>query len=660
MTRQVASASRRRRSPGLLLQIAVALAAVGVVPVLLAALQLTAVNRQALLDQLLRTHAMAARSAAEQADEFLAVRRGLAATLASDPRLAAPAAPETQALLRDSLAAWTAAGVAGLAIHDRQGRLVVRVQTHAEAEAMTAVLDPAPDPYPLVDRRAGRTWVIVPAPLAGGASLALAAEVGRLATALAPDELGDQARLLLLDRSGAVLLGNAAAAAALPTPLLEAALSAHLSGAGRFATAAGPEVVGAWAAADEGRWILVSTQPAAVAEATARRMARRSAFALALALALAALLSLAAWRGLVRPLRALLAAQRQVAGLLRAPAASSETAALGAALAALESHARDRAALDQVFLGRYQVLAILGSGGMGTVFRGWDPRLQRPVALKTIHIGRPPGDGARVREPERILAEAVRAAQVSHPNVVAVHDAEESGEVAYVAMEYVDGVGLDRYLDERGALEWQEVAPLAREIVAGLAAAHARGLVHRDVKPGNVLLGHDGGIKLADFGLATYVHLRMDAPGKVFGTPGFLAPEVLRGEAYDARADLYALGVLLFRCLLGRYPFRGTDFRAVVRSTMHDPTPTADDLVDRMPRALAEVVAGLLDKDPARRPGPAGVLYEALDRFCRAHTLSWRLDFSRSRGDLDAREVFEPAALPSVSLDAGADSAGPP
>ncbi len=205
------------------------------------------------------------------------------------------------------------------------------------------------------------------------------------------------------------------------------------------------------------------------------------------------------------------------------------------------------------------MLSLIGSGGMGSVFKGWDPRLQRSVALKTIRIA-----AADVPEgaASKLLAEAVAVAQITHPNVVAVFDAEESSGAAFVAMEFVDGIGLDRYLDRRAQLDWREVVPLGAAISRGLAAAHAHDLVHRDIKPGNVLLGHDGAIKIADFGLATFLSLLHDAPGKVFGTPGFLAPEALRGQPIDERTDLYAMGVVLFRALAGRYPVHGTSFRS--------------------------------------------------------------------------------------------------
>src|SRR5690606_28545436 len=166
-----------------------------------------------------------------------------------------------------------------------------------------------------------------------------------------------------------------------------------------------------------GPGFVVSARPAPLAEAAARRMTRRSALALTLSLLLTALLSWLAWRRLVRPLRTLLAAQRQVAGLTRTEAPGSETRQLEAALGTLEQRTRDREALEGIFLGRYQVIEILGSGGMGTVFRGWDPRLQRPVALKTMHPEGSARDPAGTAS-SRILAEAVRVAQIRHPNVV--------------------------------------------------------------------------------------------------------------------------------------------------------------------------------------------------------------------------------------------------
>jgi serine/threonine-protein kinase len=350
---------------------------------------------------------------------------------------------------------------------------------------------------------------------------------------------------------------------------------------------------------------------------------------------------------LVRPIRALLAGQRQLAGLTAKPSSGSEIEELAGAMAALERHARDREALDQVFLGRYQVLEILGSGGMGTVFRGWDPRLQRPVALKTIHLE--PGSGTTVGA-AGLLAEAVAGAQIAHPNVVAIYDAQEVGELAFVAMEYVHGIGLDRYLENRGKLSWREAAPLAVGLARGLAAAHERKLAHRDVKPGNVLLGHDGAIKLADFGLAQFVGSRLQRAGRVFGTPGFLAPEALMGLPYDERCDLFALGVILFRAVTGRYPFPGASFREIVVATVRSPTPEPSELGAEIDPEFAQIVCALLVKEPGDRLGPASSLADRLDRLVSLHRLFWRLDFAHGGRALSAAEIFRSANLPTVAL----------
>ncbi len=662
----------RRLRLGLLAQIGLALALVGTVPLAIAAVQLADVNREALVEQLLRTHTVSARTAADAIDGFLAARRSLAGALRLSPELAAdPTSEGGQARLRDSLASWSAAGVVAAALYDSSDRLIVKVQQKgygALADELLGSVEASPSGLRTVDLhpwiriqvalgpemaeanppRADSPSPAAPRPSAGSGTLRLAVDAAPLLRSLAPDELGDQAQLLLLDRGGKTLLGPVEAVAALPSALLESALSARLSGSGRFRDRAGHEIVGAWSAADSGRWIVVSTQPAAIAEAAALRMRQRTVLVVALALALAAAISIFAYRALVRPLRALLAAQRRVAGLSGEPARGSEVAQLKTTMEALERNARDRSALDEVFLGRYQVVEILGSGGMGTVFRGWDPRLQRAVALKTIHLERRETDAKEKQAASRLVTEAVAAAQIVHPNVVAIYDTEEIGAMAYVAMEYVHGTGLDRYLEERGKLSWREVLPLGRAICEGLAAAHAHDLVHRDIKPGNILLGQDGSIKIADFGLALFLSQRGEPGETVVGTPGFLAPEALRGRPVTAWSDLFAVGVLLCRSLTGHYPFAGRNLRAIVASTLNDPTPPLDSFDERIPRPLVDLVRALLEKSPERRLGPASEVATRLAELCRRHGLSWRLDFTRSARSVEADEIFRSVSLPVV------------
>jgi len=637
----------RPRRPGLLAQIALALGLVGVVPVALAVWQLTGVNREAMYDQVERTHTVAASTAADALDAYLAGKRALGATLAADPRLLSdPSGTPAQELLRDSLAAWSAGGVAGLVLLDPAGSIALRVRTRDRAALVDAMVEPPPSEGPRLAAVEGRTWAAIPVGLAGGAgTLVLIADAEPVAVALNPDELGAQARLLLLDADRNAVWGAPHGAAALGQEL-SAALNGRLAGAGRFTEPGGARIIAAWAGADRGRWIVLSMQPGTIAEATARTMVKRSVVAVAASGLLVVALSLLAWKGLVRPLRALLAAQRAAGGIgEREATAGSETDQLRDALAELERRASERTALDEIFLGRYQVVALVGSGGMGSVYRGWDPRLQRTVALKTIQLATEAADGEGAR---KLLEEAVAVAQITHPHVVAVYDAEERGGAAFVAMELVDGVGLDKYLEKRGRLDWREVVPLGAALADGLAAAHARELVHRDIKPGNVLLGHDGAIKIADFGLATFLHRLHHEPGKVFGTPGFLAPEALQGRPIDERCDLYAVGVLLYRAAVGRYPVRGTSFKQIVASTVRDPAPRPEELAD-LPREVSEVICGLLEKDPDRRLGPAGEIARRLQAIVHDHQLSWRLDYSE--GGATPSGALS-AAIPTMHLDA--------
>ncbi|MEO8276884.1 MAG: serine/threonine protein kinase [Thermoanaerobaculia bacterium] len=635
---------------GLLVLIGIALALVGTVPLVLAALQLATVNRDALFEQLLRTHTVAARTSADAIDAFLDARRSLASTLLLSPELAAdPKSTASQARLRDSLASWSATGVVAAELVDGNGQLIVKVQQKefgALADDLLGGATGAPARIRMIDRR---PWIRLELPLPGDAgTLRLAVDGQPLVHSLSPDELGEQAHLLLVERGGKPLLGSAGELAALPAGLRDQALSARLSGSGRFREVTGREIVGAWAAADSGRWIVLSTQPAAIAEAASNRMRQRSTLAVLLALLLALVISLLAYRALVRPLRALLTAQRRMAGLTGELARGSEVRQLKSAMVALERNASDRTALDEVFLGRYQVVEILGSGGMGTVFRGWDPRLQRAVALKTIHLSRREPGEKQKRANSSLVAEAIAAAQIAHPNVVAIYDAEEVGDMAYVAMEFVSGTGLDRYLEEREKLSWREVVPLGEAIAEGLAAAHARDLVHRDIKPGNILLGQDGSIKIADFGLALFLSQRGEPGETVVGTPGFLAPEALRGRPVTGWSDLFALGVLLCRALTGHYPFQGRSLRDMVYSTLNDPTPAVDSFDPRIPRPLIDLVRSLLEKSPERRFGPATAVAAQLSEMSRQHGLAWRLDFTRSARAVDAEEIFHSVALPVI------------
>lgn len=280
----------------------------------------------------------------------------------------------------------------------------------------------------------------------------------------------------------------------------------------------------------------------------------------------------------------------------------------------LERSLKEGKVVGPLFLGRYQALEIVGEGGSGFVFRGWDPWLKRPVALKTLRFEprEKGGTGGTVAD---LLREAVTVARFSHPNIVTVYDAASDAQVAFIAMEYVDGPSLAHYLQQFGKLTEEQALPVGLAVARGLAAAHAHQIVHHDVKPGNILLGTDGSIKVSDFGVARLMTTLGEVEPQIFGTPGYMPPEILLGLASSPAGDLFGLGVLLYQCLTGEMPFAGDQVRQVLKKTLATYTPSPRDLEPQIALELDELVRELLRKDPADRPGSAAEVVSRLEEM---------------------------------------------
>jgi eukaryotic-like serine/threonine-protein kinase len=281
--------------------------------------------------------------------------------------------------------------------------------------------------------------------------------------------------------------------------------------------------------------------------------------------------------------------------------------------------------------GRYEVVQRIARGGMATVYLAVDRRLDRDVALKVMHPhlaeGRAGADFVA-----RFRREARAAARLTHPGLVGVYDQGVDGDTSYLTMEYVDGVNLRRHLSERGSLPVGEALAVAEQVLDALGAAHRAGLVHRDVKPENVLMATDGRIKVADFGLARAVtEVTSTTTGTVFGTVAYLSPElVVRGES-DARTDVYATGVLLYEMLTGAQPFTGeTPIQIAFQHVNNDvPAPSDADDASWLPVEVDELVAALAAREPEDRPADAGAALALLRRTRSAlddATLARRVD----------------------------------
>lgn len=637
-----------RRGPSLLVKVMLALAAAGLVPLGVIP-WLWRLNVEALREQVLRTHALAARGTAERTASFLAGLGGAAEAIARNPVVATdPTGPAAQGLLAGLLQARDE--VAALTLDDASGRELLRVQGRNEASAAAELLALPDTRAVIARRRPDGLWLRFVLPLGGsGAHLRLVARGDALDALSTPEELGLEARVALFDEDGHAIAGLDASAEAFPAAMLAAGRSGHLSGAGRYPGPTGEAgaVLGACAPVPGSAWFVLSRQPARVAEVTAERMQRRSLVALGAALGLVLLLSAAAQRSVIRPLRDVIAAQRRLvlgAGRLRS---QDEIAQLRESFTLLEGQARDREALGNVFLGRYLVVDVIASGGMGTVFRGWDPRLQRPVALKTVRIDEAVPGAPRHDLVSSLLQEAVTVAGLNHPHIVAVYDVEDLPEAAFIAMELVEGGSLAQHIGDRGALPVRRVAPLGNAVARGLEAAHVRGVIHRDMKPANVLLGRDGIIKVTDFGIAAMLSALVAPARMVFGTPGYLPPEALRGEGQGVAADLFALGVVLYEAALGLRLYPGDDLTDVSRRTCEEPITPLRRLVRGVPDEFDALVCALLEKEPGRRPSSAGEVASDLERLCQRHAWEWQYE-DLSRPAETPREHSRSQLIPTV------------
>jgi WD40 repeat protein len=264
-------------------------------------------------------------------------------------------------------------------------------------------------------------------------------------------------------------------------------------------------------------------------------------------------------------------------------------------------------------LDHYEVLEVVGRGGMGVVLRAFDEKLHRVVAIKALAPQLATSSTAR----KRFVREAQAAAAVAHDHVVAIHAVQDAGPVPYLVMQFVAGQSLEDLIRRGGPLDVKEVLRIGMQAASGLAAAHAQGLVHRDVKPANILLENGvQRVKLTDFGLARAVgDASLTQVGVIAGTPQFMSPEQARGEAVDARSDLFSLGSVLYTLCTGRPPFRASNTMAVLRRVCEDAPRPVREVNPDAPDWLAAAVMKLLAKDPAQRFRTAAEVAELLGQY---------------------------------------------
>lgn len=292
--------------------------------------------------------------------------------------------------------------------------------------------------------------------------------------------------------------------------------------------------------------------------------------------------------------------------------------------------------VGQTLDGRYRVDARIAAGGMATVYRAVDTRLDRVLALKVMHPALA-ADGAFV---DRFIREAKSVARLAHPNVVAVFDQGTHGPYTYLAMEYVSGCTLRDVLRERGALRPRAALDILEPVLAALGAAHRAGFVHRDMKPENVLIGDDGRVKVADFGLVRSVDSVTNTTGSVLGTVSYLAPEQIQNGVTDTRVDVYACGVVLYEMLTGSKPHTGDNPAQVLYRHLGEDVPPPSAAVPGLSAALDELVAHATARAPELRPTDAAALL-GLAMEARAQLTDAELDAVPPQARAEERTATE-------------------
>ena len=262
---------------------------------------------------------------------------------------------------------------------------------------------------------------------------------------------------------------------------------------------------------------------------------------------------------------------------------------------------------------RYEILETIGEGGMAIVFKALDHRLNRYVAVKIMREEMAQDEEFR----RRFCAESQAVAMLSNPNIVSVYDVSHSDEREYIVMELISGITLKQYMDKKGALDWKEVVHFAKQITRALAHAHERGIIHRDIKPQNIMLLRDGTLKVADFGIAALENEVHENNGQTIGSIHYIAPEQARGNSPDARSDIYSLGVVMYEMLSGRLPYTGSTLTEIAVKHMNAKPEPLRSIFPSIPEELEYITLKAMSADLDSRYQTAGQLLEALDEFTR-------------------------------------------
>lgn len=260
---------------------------------------------------------------------------------------------------------------------------------------------------------------------------------------------------------------------------------------------------------------------------------------------------------------------------------------------------------------RYELIELIGRGGMANVYKAKCHRLNRMVAVKILKSDL--ADNAEFRR--RFRDESRAVAQLSHANIVSVYDVSRSDDMEYIVMELIDGITLKQYMERRGQMDWREALHFVTQIMRALSHAHSRGIIHRDIKPQNIMVLRDGSVKVADFGIACLADAAQTLTQEALGSVHYISPEQARGDRTDARSDIYSSGVVLYEMLTGRLPFEGDSAVSVAIQHLSSVPLSPRDINENVPEALELICMKAMNPNPDRRYASAEAMLEDLEKF---------------------------------------------
>jgi len=635
---------------GLLGRFILVLAAVSLIPLIIIP-WLVQLTRDSVMDQILTTHSVTARTTAARVDAWIRSLRISAQTLSSNPFLLSASRDQVAEMVAGLLQADPA--IKGAVVVNAEGAEVGGATRAGFAEMVNPGLA-APTGAPVAVFPGSMLWVRIATPLdEGKGELRIMVDGSGLSEFLTTEEIGLDAIIGLFDLNEQMIAQSNITGdkTRFPKALLAAGRARATSGAARYDDG-DPVIAGAHSRVQSAPWFVASIQPATSAEAVAAQMRRTGSLSVVVAVFLTLLFSALGYFAVIRPIDEIARSQWRAARRRdKAPARGNEITQLKEAFATMRRQTLDREAIGKVFLSRYLVLDILGSGGMGSVFRGWDPKLERPVAIKTVHLDSGARASVTAAEQRQVLMrEAITVAKFNHPNIVAIYDVEDTEQAAFLAMEFVDGMSLESLLARTSTLRLELALPLIVQISRGLEAAHNAGVIHCDIKPANILLGRDGGIKVTDFGIARSAARNTTSLSGTFGTPGYLPPEALGSAAFTPMADLFGVGAMFYEMLTGDPPHMGKNVQETLVKTVTMAPVSVREINRSVPPAVDQIILGLLEKDPnRRRPASARELADELEVIADRNGWKWTVP---------AALLGEPAAIGPESPTAAIPTSG--